>query len=210
VIRVFIVAASPWLREGLQNQLDSRDLEIVGSARSIELAREEWSDAEPDTLLIVPPDDTAAEWIAELNGIASQVPVAMLCEELSAELVGQALRGSVRAVLPASLKPQDLRTALHAVAAGLVVLHPDEIGSAAKRMGTPIHPPDEPVEGLTPREREVLRMLADGLANKEIAARLKISEHTAKFHVASILGKLGAATRTEAVSMGIRRGLILL
>ena len=103
MIRVFIVAASPWLREGLQNQLDSRDLEIVGSARSIELAREEWSDAEPDTLLIVPPDDTAAEWIAELNGIASQVPVAMLCEELSAELVGQALRGSVRAVLPASL-----------------------------------------------------------------------------------------------------------
>ena len=119
MIRVFIVAASPWLREGLQNQLDSRDLEIVGSARSIELAREEWNDAEPDTLLIVPPDDTAAEWIAELNGIASQVPVAMLCEELSAELVGQALRGSVRAVLPASLKPQDLRTALHAVAAGL-------------------------------------------------------------------------------------------
>jgi DNA-binding NarL/FixJ family response regulator len=63
---------------------------------------------------------------------------------------------------------------------------------------------------LTPREQEVLRMLARGLANKEIAARLNISEHTVKFHVAAILGKLGAASRTEAVALGIRHGLILL
>jgi DNA-binding NarL/FixJ family response regulator len=65
-------------------------------------------------------------------------------------------------------------------------------------------------EPLTRREREVLQMLAAGLANKEIAARLNISDHTAKFHVAAILGKLGAATRTEAVALGIRRGLVLL
>jgi DNA-binding NarL/FixJ family response regulator len=65
-------------------------------------------------------------------------------------------------------------------------------------------------EPLTPRESEVLQMLASGLANKEIASRLMISEDTVKFHVASILGKLGAGTRTEAVSLGIRRGLVLL
>jgi len=65
-------------------------------------------------------------------------------------------------------------------------------------------------EELTPRESEVLQMLANGLANKEIAARLSISEHTVKFHVASILGKLGAGSRTEAVSLGIRRGIVLL
>jgi DNA-binding NarL/FixJ family response regulator len=69
---------------------------------------------------------------------------------------------------------------------------------------------DELAEPLTRREVEVLQMLAAGLMNKEIAARLNISEHTVKFHVASILGKLGAATRTEAVSLGIRRGLVLL
>jgi DNA-binding NarL/FixJ family response regulator len=68
----------------------------------------------------------------------------------------------------------------------------------------------ELAEALTPRESEVLQMLASGLANKEIAARLTISEHTVKFHVASILGKLGAGSRTEAVSLGIRRGLVLL
>jgi DNA-binding NarL/FixJ family response regulator len=63
---------------------------------------------------------------------------------------------------------------------------------------------------LTPREVEVLRLLADGLANKEIAGRLGISDHTAKFHVAAILGKLHAATRAEAVAIGLRAGLILL
>jgi len=68
---------------------------------------------------------------------------------------------------------------------------------------------DEPlVEALTPREEEVLGLMAAGLGNKQIAARLDISEHTAKFHVASIMGKLGAGSRTEAVTAGIRRGLI--
>jgi DNA-binding NarL/FixJ family response regulator len=64
------------------------------------------------------------------------------------------------------------------------------------------------VEPLTPRETEVLRAMAQGWANKEIAAELGISEHTAKFHVASVLGKLNAATRAEAVAVGIRTGLI--
>jgi DNA-binding NarL/FixJ family response regulator len=66
------------------------------------------------------------------------------------------------------------------------------------------------VEELTAREIEVLRMLAEGFANKEIASRLGISDHTVKFHISSILAKLGASTRTEAVTLGVRKGLILL
>ncbi len=62
--------------------------------------------------------------------------------------------------------------------------------------------------GLTERERTVLRLMADGLGNKEIAARLDISDHTVKFHVASVLAKLGAQSRTEAVSIGLRTGLL--
>jgi DNA-binding NarL/FixJ family response regulator len=69
---------------------------------------------------------------------------------------------------------------------------------------------DTLVEALTARELEVLQLLASGLGNKEIASRLQISEHTVKFHVASIMGKLGAASRTEAVTVGIRRGLIMI
>ena len=64
------------------------------------------------------------------------------------------------------------------------------------------------VENLTPREMEILEMLAEGLSNKQIAGRLNISEHTGKFHVNSILGKLGAGTRTEAVMRGLRSGLL--
>ena len=66
------------------------------------------------------------------------------------------------------------------------------------------------LEELTRREMEVLRMVADGLSNREIAARLSVSEHTIKFHISSVLGKLGASSRTEAVTQGIKRGLILL
>ena len=66
------------------------------------------------------------------------------------------------------------------------------------------------VEALTPRELQVLQLLAAGLGNKEIASRLEISEHTVKFHVAAIMGELGAASRTEAVTLGIRHGLIMI
>jgi DNA-binding NarL/FixJ family response regulator len=71
-------------------------------------------------------------------------------------------------------------------------------------------PPASASEALTPREIEVLAMMAEGLANKTIAYRLNISEHTVKFHVGSIFGKLGAQSRTEAVTLGIRQGLIML
>jgi DNA-binding NarL/FixJ family response regulator len=89
-------------------------------------------------------------------------------------------------------------------------LHPTEIPATFPASAPASQPLAELPEPLTRREREVLQMLAAGLANKEIAARLHISDHTAKFHVAAILGKLGAATRTEAVALGIRRGLVLL
>jgi ATP/maltotriose-dependent transcriptional regulator MalT len=67
---------------------------------------------------------------------------------------------------------------------------------------------DPPLEALTGREHDVLALLADGLSNREIAGRLAISEHTVKFHLASIFGKLGASTRTEAVQRGLRLGVI--
>lgn len=95
--------------------------------------------------------------------------------------------------------------AIRAVFAGLVVLEPSFISTIAPRRATP-----PAAEGLTPREGEALQLLAEGLSNKEIAARLGISEHTAKFHVVAILNKLGAASRTEAVVLAARWGLLML
>ena len=90
------------------------------------------------------------------------------------------------------------------------VMHPVGVDSLFPEGEPSSRPVTDLAEELTPRETEVLQMLANGLANKAIAARLSISEHTVKFHVASILGKLGAGSRTEAVTLGIRRGIVLL
>jgi DNA-binding NarL/FixJ family response regulator len=98
--------------------------------------------------------------------------------------------------------------AVQAAAAGLAVLDPRDL-EALRADAAHVHPPPE-TAALTARELEVLRMMAEGAANKNIAWKLGISEHTVKFHVASILGKLNAASRTEAVTTGIRKGLILI
>lgn len=97
--------------------------------------------------------------------------------------------------------------ALGAAAHGLIVLTQSQADALFMHPTVP-QSPAPLVEELTPRELQVLRDLALGLANKEIAERLHISEHTVKFHVASILGKLDSGSRTEAVTRGIRRGLI--
>ncbi len=97
---------------------------------------------------------------------------------------------------------EQIVAALYAALAGLVA-----VPAQASRLLIPAGSEPE-VENLTPREMETLEMLAEGLSNKQIAARLHISEHTAKFHVNSILGKLGAGTRTEAVMRGLRSGLL--
>lgn len=111
--------------------------------------------------------------------------------------------GWIRALLPLEAPLEMLEAALLAAAAGLFV-------STSGQSRAANDPNDDAVivEPLTPRELEVLRALADGFANREIADRLKISEHTVKFHVSQILAKLNAESRAEAVATGIRRGLI--
>jgi DNA-binding NarL/FixJ family response regulator len=115
-----------------------------------------------------------------------------------------AVRLGVRAMLPRDASAAEIMAAVESAAAGLAVIDPDELA--------PLLPAAAPAEpsNLTPRELEVLRMMAEGAANKAIAYALGISEHTVKFHVASILSKLNAGTRTEAVATGLRRGLVML
>lgn len=137
-----------------------------------------------------------------VNELPGGVPAVVLLEDAETN----APEGMVRAVLPMNASAQEILAAIVAAAADLTVLTQAQVrrwfrGSESTQRGALIEP-------LTPRELQVLRMLADGLGNKEIAAKLGISDHTAKFHVAQILGKLGANSRTEAVASGIRRGLV--
>ena len=148
--------------------------------------------------------------LSRRSELASEATIVVLSDRSEPRWFAEMLRAGIRAVLPSDISPEQLVAALEAAAAGLIVMHPAEVAACFRRPSRHrVHSP-ELAEPLTPRESEVLQMLASGLANKEIAARLSISEHTVKFHVASILGKLGAGSRTEAVSIGIRRGLVLL
>jgi NarL family two-component system response regulator YdfI len=212
VIRVFIVAASPLARAGLENLLAAREVEVVGSNATMETLADQLSDAAPDVVLIDSsgePFEPALESILA-SGLASDVSVVLLGDGMTPGISADALRAGIRAALPGDISPEQLMATLQAVASGLLVLHPSHANEGLPTVSAPPRALDELAESLTRRETEVLQMLSSGLSNKEIAARLNISEHTVKFHVASILGKFGAASRTEAVSLGIRRGLILL
>jgi DNA-binding NarL/FixJ family response regulator len=117
----------------------------------------------------------------------------------------------VRARLPSNTTAAELLAGVAAAAQGFVILTQPQANALFAHPTVPQSPatlPPSLIEALTPRELQVLRGVAQGLANKEIAAQLQISEHTVKFHVASILGKLQAGSRTEAVTQGIRLGLI--
>lgn len=215
MIRVFIVAASPLARAGLENLLAAREVEVVASNGTIDALSEMLADAAPDVVLIDSSGEAFEPMLESIvaSGLASDVSVVIVGDGITPASSADALRAGIRAALPGDISPEQLVAALQAVASGLVVLHPANMnemlpaGSAATRAPGEL---GELAESLTRRELEVLQMLAGGLSNKEIAARLNLSEHTAKFHVASILGKLGAGSRTEAVALGIRRGLVLL
>lgn len=131
------------------------------------------------------PDPSAPPWIALTTSGAR-----------ARDLMQRGFRGALKR----DAAPNTIAAAVDAVARGLVVTDPDLSGAFAT--------PKDPTLHLSPREHEVLGLLAEGLSNKEIAAELKLSPHTAKFHVTALLDKLGAQTRTEAVVRAARAGLL--
>lgn len=143
----------------------------------------------------------ALERLTDLQGFSAPMVVLLPGEAYAAE----AWTAGARGILLRNVEVSSLLAALRAVAQGLAVLDPQLAATALlarDRSPTPL------VGQLTPRELEVLRLLAEGLPNKSIAQRLGISEHTVKFHVNAILTKLDAQSRTEAVSRATRLGLI--
>jgi DNA-binding NarL/FixJ family response regulator len=138
------------------------------------------------------------------DSLPSSRPCVLLSD---AQMETAALGSGLCAWMPLNATAAEISAAIEAAAHDLVVLtRAQGRRFAAQQHAT--HPDELPSEALTARELQVLRMLSDGLGNKEIAGQLGISGHTAKFHVAQILAKLGARSRAEAVSIGIRRGLV--
>ena len=146
-------------------------------------------------------------------GFAPQPPIVIVDNERAVHSFADAVRANIHGVVTPDASAEELCAAIRAVAAGLFVAQPDVVTSivgASPARGVGLAPVDETAHALTTREIEVLQMLAGGLGNKEIARRLAISTHTVKFHIGAIMHKLGASSRTEAVTLGIRRGLIFL
>ena len=204
-IRVAVAATSAVRRAGLESIVrGDADLHLAGSfgalARLASFAR----GTELDVMVI------DSDSIRDLLHVpALDTAIVLLTEISDARSISRLLRSGVRAILSSESDEDDLLSAIYAVHDGLVLLSAPTAESLAAVYGDqPLDVGDELSEEITSRETEVLRMLAEGLVNKDIAVRLGISEHTVKFHISSILDKFGASTRTEAVKIGIRRGLI--
>jgi len=181
LIRVLIQTTSSLTRAGLES--------VCRQDPEIQLVRSS-SDA----------DVVVADELPDTSELLGSVPLVLISSTLPLD----GLRFGARAVIPTDARPAQVVAAIRAAAVGLVVMAPDDLTNLP-RPGT-----DRLAEPLTARELEVLDMMAEGVSNKIIAYRLSISEHTAKFHVNSIFAKLNVRSRTEAVTRGIRLGLVKL
>jgi DNA-binding NarL/FixJ family response regulator len=197
LIRVAVVAPALALRLGLRELLQSLpDVEVTAEA------------ANPQGL---PPVDVLLITSAAFLSTLGEEPPPVLLLSSDAEPGYMLANLPVWGVLPLETTVEELSAALHALAEGLVAGTPGLVKKINERPTNPgMEGADEVLDPLTGRERQVLQLAAEGLANKEIAAALLISEHTVKFHLSSLYSKLGVASRTEAVRAGTRRGWVVL
>lgn len=222
MIRVLVAADSVIVRAGLEALLTAREdtLEVLGSSADGALLSQALEDFSPDVVLLecIPQDEEPIlEKLLALSAVSLPPPaLVVLADDPEGAWTAEVLRSGVRGVVPRSATAEEIVSAVEAAAIGLVVLHPDVVDSllsvlpsVGASFGQTRDTPT-PMQALTPREIEVLGMLAEGLGNKTIARRLGISEHTVKFHVSSIFQKLNASSRTEAVTLGAKLGLIML
>ena len=200
-VRALVVSEDPLVRSALASLLAGQPGIVVDGQMSPEELSAQGRGSEPEVAVW---DAGAAAGLDHLGETVTRDfrVLAVLTDEAQA---AEALGAGARGVVLRDVGGPRLAAAVHAVAEGLMVLDV----SAAESVLRPRPPSPATIEHLTPREQEVLQLLAQGLSNKLIAARLGISDHTVKFHVNAILGKLGAQSRTEAIAQAARLGLVL-
>lgn len=203
MIRVFVLARSTVVRTGLESIVQSSSiLELAGAS---DWARFVKADLHSADVLLADLGEVESDVMHSLGRLA--IPVVLLVEAWDQDILNVTLRSGIRGVISAESGSDEIEGALQAVNSGLVAIAP---AASAILLGEARQPAEALTEPLSDRETEVLSLIAEGLSNKIIAHRLDISEHTVKTHVTAILGKLGAASRTEAVAQAIRRGLVML
>jgi DNA-binding NarL/FixJ family response regulator len=209
VIRVLIADDQPVVRQGLRTFLELHDdIEVVGEAEDGERALEAVAALAPDVVLmdLVMPRLDGIAAIERLRALGSTARIIVLTSFLDEDKVLPAVRAGAAGYLLKDAEPAELVRAIRTVDGGEALLHP----AVAARVLREFADDDARVrrhELLTPREREVLALLARGRANKAIAFELGVAEKTVKTHVGNILGKLGLSDRTQAALYAVREGM---
>jgi NarL family two-component system response regulator LiaR len=209
VIRVLIADDQPVVRQGLRTFLGLHDdIDVVGEAEDGERALEAVAALAPDVVLmdLVMPRLGGVAAIERLRALGSPARVIVLTSFLDEDKVLPAVRAGAAGYLLKDVEPAELVRAIRTVDGGEALLHP----AVAARVLRELAADDDRArrhELLTPREREVLALLARGRANKAIAFELGVAEKTVKTHVGNILGKLGLSDRTQAALYAVREGI---
>lgn len=203
-IRVLLVDDHPMVRRGLAAFLKAfDDLELAGEAGSGQAAIELCAKAKPDVILMdmVMPDMNGAVATQAIRQQFPTIQVIALTSFKEEELVKSALEAGAIGYLLKDVSAEDLVNAIRAASAGRATLSPE----AAQAL---VNAASQPEYDLTEREQTVLGLMVEGLNNTQIAGRLTVSPSTVKSHVSNILSKLGVASRTEAVTLALRKRLV--
>ncbi len=206
-IRVLVVDDHAVVREGLRTFLELQDgIEVAGEAADGEEAIEAGGRLRPDVVLmdLVMP---TLDGLAAMRALRERVPgarVIVLTSFADDDKLLPALRAGAAGYLLKNAEPQELARAVRAAHAGEALLDPH----VAARLVDALAGEKEPLDQLTPREREVLQLIGRGFSNKRIAQELQLSEKTVKTHVGHVLAKLGVDDRTQAAVFAVRAGLI--
>jgi DNA-binding NarL/FixJ family response regulator len=208
-IRILLVDDHPVVRDGLAAMLATQpDFSVIGEAGTGAEAVEQAALLHPDVVLMdlempAPQGIDGIEAIRRLRAADPATQVVVLTAFDTDERILGALQAGAQGYLLKGAPRAEIFAAIRAVSAGGALIPPVVASKLLRQVREAEHP-----DALTAREREVLGLVASGLANQEIAARLAIRERTVKFHVSSVLAKLGAKNRTQAVRLARERGLV--
>ena len=208
MIRVLVVDDHPVVRQGLRSFLSAREgIEVVGEAADGRTAVAEAARLRPDVVLLdlAMPGGGGLDVIGRIRAGGDGPAVLVLTSFAGEDQVVPAVRAGASGYLLKDAAASDLEAAIRTLHAGGALLDPSVVGAVMSEVAQPRA--RSGLDLLTPREREVLALLGEGLSNRDLAARLYVSEKTVKTHVSAVLAKLGLADRTQAAVFAVRHRL---